>query len=216
MFKCSEAGCESEYAVYFSAFEGTRCLLDAPYCNDHARMMIDKYWARTNTLPDPKSRLDDAAPFSVDFVVYCPRRLSREHPGSIIRLVEMGGTRYFLLETGPTEAWSIRCALLEPRPPRPTMYHVYLNTVSALGGTVESALVDALDEAADTYHAKLRIRYGGEGLLHSDACPSDAFITAVLAGAPLFVREDVLSKVERHYRRTGHSMRFDSRSTGEK
>jgi bifunctional DNase/RNase len=89
------------------------------------------------------------------------------------------------------------------------MFHSLLSSISILGGTLESVLIDVFDEANRAYHAKLRLLQN-EAMQHCDMRPSDALTTGVIADVPLFISEDVLSRIERLYKTTGHSMRLDS------
>jgi len=77
-------------------------------------------------------------------------------------------------------------------PPRPSTHDAMATIVRAFGGEVEDVVVDRLEE--HTYHAKVRIRSGGE-LLVVDMRPSDAFMLAVAFDRPIFITEGVLAQV---------------------
>jgi len=80
------------------------------------------------------------------------------------------------------------------KPLRPLTHDLLVAIVDALGGELDSVVINDLRE--HTYYAKLRVRVDGE-LIEIDSRPSDAIAVAVTCEPhlPIYVSEDVLNEV---------------------
>lgn len=92
---------------------------------------------------------------------------------------------------GVFEANAIALQLEGVRTPRPMTHDLLKETIVALGGSVEKAVITKLHE--NTFYAELHI-LAGERSLVVDSRPSDAIALALRTSAPLFVEEEVLEK----------------------
>jgi bifunctional DNase/RNase len=109
-----------------------------------------------------------------------------------IYLREVGGDRRFASTCGNFESTYLYNAIKNPPPDRPYIHTVMASAVQALGGRVEKALVDVLED--QDVHAKLHISFD-ERLISVDLRPTDAYVLAIICNAPIFITESVLSKM---------------------
>jgi bifunctional DNase/RNase len=120
--------------------------------------------------------------------------ISEINEQQVIYLKEVDGERQFPILIGIFEATSIDRRVKAYRAPRPLTHDLLVNIVEALGGELESVVINELRD--HTYFAKLRIMREGE-LLEIDSRPSDAIAVAVTCDPqlPIYVAEDVLDEV---------------------
>jgi len=112
----------------------------------------------------------------------------------IIILREKNGTRTMPIVIGIVEATAIKMKISGFDPPRPLTHDLLNNTIKELNGNLESIIVERLED--NIFYAKLVIRdYAGQ-LKEVDARPSDSIALALRANAPIFVRNDVLGKLQ--------------------
>ena len=109
----------------------------------------------------------------------------------VIYLQEVNGDRQFPILIGIFEATSIDRRVKKFDTPRPLTHDLLVNSIEALGATLDSVVITDLQE--HTYYARLRIRQDGE-LREIDARPSDAIAVAVTCDPhlPIYVAEEVL------------------------
>ena len=69
------------------------------------------------------------------------------------------------------------------------------NAIHALNGVIEDVTISSLKD--HTYFTNLRIRQLNQ-MVTVDVRPSDAFVLAALANKPIFVSDQVLSKIDPH------------------
>ena len=112
----------------------------------------------------------------------------------VIYLRAVDGERMLPILIGLFEATSIDRRVKKEYPQRPLTHDLLKATVEALGGDIESIVINALRE--HTYFAKLRIRQGGN-LVEVDSRPSDAVALAVHyePHLPIYVDSSVLDQV---------------------
>lgn len=120
--------------------------------------------------------------------------ISEINEQQVIYLKEVDGERQFPILIGIFEATSIDRRVKAYRAPRPLTHDLLVNIVEAMGGELESVVINELRD--HTYFAKLRILRDGE-LLEIDSRPSDAIAVAVTCDPqlPIYVAEDVLDEV---------------------
>ena len=108
-----------------------------------------------------------------------------------IYLKEVDGERRFSMLIGLFEATSIERRVKGRPTPRPLTHDLILSVVEALGGTLDSVVINDLKE--HTFFARLRVKVDGE-LIEIDSRPSDAIAVAVSCHPPLpiYVTEEVL------------------------
>jgi len=120
--------------------------------------------------------------------------ISEINEQQVIYLREVDGDRQFPILIGIFEATSIDRRVKSFRAPRPLTHDLIVNVVEALGGELDSVVINELRE--HTYFAKLRVRCDGE-LIEIDSRPSDAIAVAVTCDPPLpiYVAEEILEEV---------------------
>ena len=119
--------------------------------------------------------------------------ISEINDQQVIYLKEVDGERQFPILIGIYEATSIDRRVRGEKPPRPLTHDLIVGVVEAMGGELDSVVVNELRE--HIYFAKLRVRHNGE-LLEIDARPSDAIAVAVTSDPhlPIYVAEEVLEE----------------------
>ncbi len=119
--------------------------------------------------------------------------ISEINENQVVFLREVDGERQFPILIGIFEATSIDRRVKEIPRPRPLTHDLLVNSIEAMGGTLDSVIIKELRE--HTYFANLRIRYDGE-IIEVDARPSDAIAVAVTCDPPLpiYVSEEVLDE----------------------
>lgn len=119
--------------------------------------------------------------------------ISEINEQQIIYLKEVDGTRQFPILIGIFEATSIDRRVKDIPRPRPLTHDLLVGAVEALGGELDSVIINDLRE--HTYYAVLRIKIDGE-IVEVDARPSDAIAVAVTCDPPLsiYVSEEVIEE----------------------
>ena len=110
----------------------------------------------------------------------------------VIFLKEKGGERSFPIMIGSSEARAIDRRLKGLAAPRPMTHDLLADVIKAMGGRLESILINDLRE--HTFIATLFINRGEE-MIQIDSRPSDAIALGVAFNTPLFVAEHVLDSV---------------------
>lgn len=110
-------------------------------------------------------------------------------PVVLLREPESGATVPIFI--GPVEARAILLALRGVDAPRPMTHDLLGSVIASLSGTLESVVVDALQD--NTYHGALEIRINADQpLIRVDSRPSDALALAARTGAHIRVAPDIL------------------------
>jgi bifunctional DNase/RNase len=117
--------------------------------------------------------------------------ISEVNENQVVFLKELDGERQFPIMIGIFEATAIDRRVKSIERPRPLTHDLLVATVDALGGQLESVLINDLQR--DTYFAALRVRSNDE-MIEIDARPSDAIAIAMTCDPPLpiYVEEEVL------------------------
>ena len=120
--------------------------------------------------------------------------ISEINEQQVIYLREVDGERQFPILIGIFEATSIDRRVKSDKPQRPLTHDLLVSVVDAMGGELDSVVINDLRE--HTYFAKLRVRVDG-GLIEIDSRPSDAIAVAVTCKPrlPIYVAEEVLNEV---------------------
>jgi bifunctional DNase/RNase len=122
----------------------------------------------------------------------CRIIISEIHEQQVIMLKEVGGERSFSIMIGTFEATCIDRRVKRLPCPRPLTHDAWLNTISALGASVQAACIKELREG--TYYATLRLHQSGQ-LTEADMRPSDAVAMAVTVKVPIVIPESLLAEV---------------------
>ena len=119
--------------------------------------------------------------------------ISEINDQQVIYLKEVDGDRQFPILIGLFEATRIDGRVRGEKPSRPLTHDLLVGLVEALGGELDSVVINELLE--HIYFAKLRVRQNGE-LLEIDSRPSDAIAVAVTSDPhlPIYVAEEVLEE----------------------
>lgn len=107
-----------------------------------------------------------------------------------VALQEKGGERTLIIWVGENEAAAIALQREGIAFPRPQTYQLTDRLLRVVGARVVDATVERL--VGDTFYASIRVE-GPGGIQLVDARPSDAINLALLAGAPMYVAEEVLA-----------------------
>jgi bifunctional DNase/RNase len=120
--------------------------------------------------------------------------ISEINEQQVIYLKEVDGERQFPILIGIFEATSIDRRVKSDKPQRPLTHDLLVSVVDAMGGELDSVVINDLRE--HTYFAKLRVRVDGE-LIEIDSRPSDAIAVSVTCEPrlPIYVAEEVLDEV---------------------
>jgi len=108
----------------------------------------------------------------------------------VVLLAEIGGERWLPIWIGPAEARSIQIGIEGVAVPRPNTHDLAQRVIHRLHGELARVVITELRDG--TYYALLTLQRDGERL-EIDARPSDSIALALRAGAPIFVREELLS-----------------------
>ncbi|MEI8349749.1 MAG: bifunctional nuclease family protein [Candidatus Omnitrophota bacterium] len=119
--------------------------------------------------------------------------IDEEKREQVVVLREKGGNRYLPIVVGMAEAAAIRMQVNGFVPPRPLTHDLMCAFLDAYGVHLEKIVIDKLID--NTFHAKLYLSSGVDGIKIMDARPSDSIALAVRTKSPLFVDEMVLNKL---------------------
>jgi len=117
--------------------------------------------------------------------------VDRETLLPVVILTDSAEESYVPLVIGPAEANAIALVLENVDVPRPLTHDLLLNSILALGATVDRAVLTDLSD--DVYYAELHFLQAGK-TVRVDCRPSDAIALALRAGAPIFVDEKIVAR----------------------
>jgi len=106
-------------------------------------------------------------------------------------IMEDDGHRLIPLFVGLAEAISIHQALSGDISPRPTTHDLFISTLERFNAKVTSVLIDDLD--GGVYFARLEVSVDSDHR-EIDARPSDCMALALRSGAPIHIKEEVMSE----------------------
>ncbi len=109
----------------------------------------------------------------------------------VLILEEAAGARMLPISIGAAEASSIAAEMHHERPARPNSHDFAARLITGLDGELLRVVVTEIH--AGTFYAILVLGVGGKRI-EIDARPSDAIATALRAGAPILVREQVFEE----------------------
>ena len=118
-------------------------------------------------------------------------RVSLMNYQRVVILREKEGERYLPCWIGPAEADAIAVKIQGVYVPRPLTHDFMCATIDALGGSVQSVIINKLKK--DTFYAKVVLE-SDKGQMEIDCRPSDALAIATRVNAQILVEEKVLSK----------------------
>jgi len=118
--------------------------------------------------------------------------LIEKAPGPVpIVLLEDEAKRMMPIYIGISEAISINSALNHEIPPRPMTHDLFVSLLTRLDSTIDDILIDELNEGV--YYARMIVSMDGKRF-ELDARPSDCIAIALRCGAPIHIRDSVLSE----------------------
>jgi hypothetical protein len=109
----------------------------------------------------------------------------------VVILEEESGERMLPIWVGAAEASSIAAEIHQQRPARPNSHDFAARLIEGLEGELLRVVVTEIRDG--TFYAILVLQTHGK-LVEIDARPSDAIATALRAGAPILVREQVFQE----------------------
>jgi len=118
------------------------------------------------------------------------------HDGQVVVLEEVAGTRRFPIIIGIFEVFAIHRFVNNEPPPRPFTHELIGNIIHALNVSIEKVVINDLRDM--TFYARLILKQDGK-TYDVDSRPSDAIALAVMAGAPIFVEEEVIKKASQDF-----------------
>ena len=121
-------------------------------------------------------------------------RIDEKRGDQVIVLKEKNGERYLPIVIGIIEATAIKMKVSGFQPPRPLTHDLLNNLIIQMGAKLEKVLVTKLE--SNIFYAKLMVRKNDGEIIEVDARPSDSIALALRAGAPIFVKEEVLEQTE--------------------
>jgi uncharacterized protein len=118
--------------------------------------------------------------------------ISEINENQVVFLKEVNGERQFPILIGIFEAQSIDRRVKNIKRPRPMTHDLVVNTIQAMGGTLDSVIISDLKD--HTYFAVIRVKRDGE-LIEIDSRPSDAIAIAVTCDPqlPIYINEEILN-----------------------
>jgi bifunctional DNase/RNase len=109
---------------------------------------------------------------------------------------EVDGERRCQLLIGIFEATALDRFLKGFAAPRPLTHDAWYATVEALGAHLQMACITGASESLEsTYLAELRLDNHGTQV-RVDARPSDAVLSALMAGSPIYMSNDLLTSAD--------------------
>lgn len=113
-------------------------------------------------------------------------------PGPVpIVLLEDDTKRMMPIYIGISEAISINSALNHDIPPRPMTHDLFVSLLKRIGSTIDDILIDELNQGV--YYARMSVSMDGKRF-ELDARPSDCIAIALRCGAPIHIRESVMTE----------------------
>ncbi len=106
-------------------------------------------------------------------------------------LLQDQAKRVMPIYIGLSEAISINAALNHEIPPRPMTHDLFISLLEHTCSMIDNILIDELNNGV--YYARLSVSMDGKQF-ELDARPSDCIAIALRCGAPIHVRESVLSE----------------------
>ena len=113
-----------------------------------------------------------------------------DHRAHVMMLREKDGLRRIIVALGLIEAQAIVFALRGVETERPLTHDLFAPLLGAFGIKVEHVLIDKICDG--TFHSRLHCVQNGEEK-DIDARTSDAVAIALRAGAPVYIKEDLLN-----------------------
>lgn len=117
-----------------------------------------------------------------------------ENEGDEPQYSQVENGRSFPIVIGLPEAQAIERRLKGIPIKRPQTHDLLMGVIAALGGTLESIIINDLSD--HTFFALLYVRTKNGELLKIDSRPSDAIALGVAGNVPLFVEEHVLDAAQ--------------------
>jgi hypothetical protein len=116
--------------------------------------------------------------------------------GYAILLKEIGGNRQLPVIVGAFEAQSIALALEKVKMPRPMTHDLFANVMKELELLIGKVVVT--DLVGGTFYGKIyATKSDTKEMLEIDSRPSDAIALALRMGAPIYIEEKVMLKLEK-------------------
>jgi len=103
--------------------------------------------------------------------------------------------RAFPIVIGLPEAQAIERRLKGVQIKRPQTHDLLMNIIQAMGGTLDSIVINDLQE--HTFFALLKVRKPDGTLADIDSRPSDAIALGIASNVPIYVEERVLEAAEK-------------------
>jgi bifunctional DNase/RNase len=186
--RCNAEGCAKEAHLARIEVAGHRVVREDVLCQEHGRITLENYLAQDHVGTSSALHLEGAARFDIESVIL---RFKDDYSDIYVR--EVGGRRLFQWRIGYFESLCIRSALKNAPHARPMTHEVPAQIIGALGGVMDSVVVDRHDELNHAHRAQLRIRHGTR-MVQVDVRPSDALAIAIYGNLPFFISEELLAE----------------------
>lgn len=115
-----------------------------------------------------------------------------DHRAHVMMLREKDGLRRIIVALGLIEAQAIVFALRGVETERPLTHDLFAPLLGAFGIKVEHVLIDKICDG--TFHSRLHCVQNGEEK-DIDARTSDAVAIALRAGAPVYIKDELLNRM---------------------
>jgi bifunctional DNase/RNase len=189
--RCSVDGCEQSATFVFSRIESRRVALEVGLCASHGQQYFEKFRPTQSLWANPAPAMAGATCLDFEMVVF-HRGPPKDVPTCIF-LHEMSGRRRVCFTSDGWIWWALMAQFKQEPEVCPHPHSAWAQTIGALGGHLESVVVDGPRGAGDWWSAKIEILRDGQQLTVG-ARAADALTLAVACGAPIFVVDDALNR----------------------
>src|SRR3989338_5738751 len=124
-------------------------------------------------------------------------RIDERRGEQVVVLKEREGNRVLPIIIGISEVTAIKMKISGIQPPRPLTHDLLQHTLEQLGAKLTRVVINKLE--FNTFFAKLVLQTKEQKIEEVDARPSDSIALALRADAPIYVADDVLTKVASSY-----------------
>ena len=181
--KCEIENCADE-EIRFNVYQihRRRILTQKQFCQSHGRRFLEEYLTQeVNKVGQKENGID---PIEFDIALIADNQSYDEFPGVVI-LNEVGGSRRRLVLITAWAFEQLFLALMNATTPYVRTHLAWLEMIQSLNGVVDSVLIDSGEDKF--WSAKVQFSDALQPR-SVDLRPSDAFVLAIVSGAPIFLK----------------------------
>ena len=189
--RCGAAHCDAEPMFQITHFESRRVVLETYFCEQHARSFFTESRSKPCVPTRSESVTFDGIRLEPEMMVY--HRRGGETPACIC-LREVGGMRRIWMFVDGWAWWALIEQFKRESAPSPRTHAAWAETIKALGGNLQAAVIDRTSEQEKWWSAIIRIDKRGGRVATVNVRASDAIILAVFYDVPILIAEEALAK----------------------